>query len=81
MSDMIPMTRAGYNKIKAEVDRLENEEMPIILTRLADARAEGDLKENAEYHGARIARHAAGQDQPAARQTVAGFDHRPIQNA
>ena len=53
MSDMIPMTRAGYNKIKAEIDRLENEEMPIILTRLADARAEGDLKENAEYHGAR----------------------------
>jgi transcription elongation factor GreA len=50
---MIPMTRDGYNKIKAEVDRLENEEMPTILTRLADARAEGDLKENAEYHGAR----------------------------
>ena len=53
MSDMIPMTRAGYNKIKAEVDRMENEEMPVILKRLADARAEGDLKENAEYHGAR----------------------------
>lgn len=53
MSDLIPMTREGYNKIKAEIDRLENEEMPTILTRLADARAEGDLKENAEYHGAR----------------------------
>jgi transcription elongation factor GreA len=53
MSDMIPMTREGYNKIKAEVDRLENEEMPKIVKRLADARAEGDLKENAEYHGAR----------------------------
>ncbi|MCA9213323.1 MAG: transcription elongation factor GreA [Planctomycetales bacterium] len=53
MSDIIPMTRAGYNKIKAEIDRMENEEMPIILKRLADARAEGDLKENAEYHGAR----------------------------
>ncbi|MDR0705323.1 MAG: transcription elongation factor GreA, partial [Planctomycetaceae bacterium] len=47
------MTREGYNKIKAEVERLENEEMPIILERLANARAEGDLKENAEYHGAR----------------------------
>ncbi|MEZ6118353.1 MAG: transcription elongation factor GreA [Pirellulaceae bacterium] len=53
MSEMIPMTRAGYNKIKAEIDRLENDEMPVILKRLADARSEGDLKENAEYHGAR----------------------------
>jgi transcription elongation factor GreA len=53
MSDMIPMTRAGYNKIKADIDRMENDEMPVILKRLADARAEGDLKENAEYHGAR----------------------------
>ena len=53
MSDIIPMTRDGYNKIKAEADRLDNEEMPKILKRLAEARAEGDLKENAEYHGAR----------------------------
>jgi transcription elongation factor GreA len=53
MSDMIPMTREGYNKIKAEIDRLENEEMPKIVQRIATARAEGDLKENAEYHGAR----------------------------
>ncbi len=51
--DSIPMTREGYNKIRAEVDRMETEEMPIILERLATARAEGDLKENAEYHGAR----------------------------
>lgn len=51
--DNIPMTREGYNKIKAEAERLENEEMPAILERLASARAEGDLKENAEYHGAR----------------------------
>jgi transcription elongation factor GreA len=47
------MTLTGYNKIKDEVERLENDEMPIILERLASARAEGDLKENAEYHGAR----------------------------
>ncbi len=51
--DPIPMTRDGYNKIRAEIDRMENEEMPIILERLAEARSEGDLKENAEYHGAR----------------------------
>ncbi len=51
--DNIPMTREGYNKIRAEVERLEMEEMPPILERLAAARSEGDLKENAEYHGAR----------------------------
>lgn len=53
MSDAIPMTRVGYDKRKAELDHLENVEMPIILERLATARAEGDLGENAEYHGAR----------------------------
>jgi len=53
MSNAIPMTREGYNKIRAELDRLESEEMPVILERLATARSEGDLKENAEYHGAR----------------------------
>jgi len=53
MSDSIPMTREGYNKIRAELERLESEEMPVILERLANARAEGDLSENAEYHGAR----------------------------
>ena len=53
MSDVIPMTRSGYNKIKAEIERMENDEMPVILKRLAEARSEGDLKENAEYHGAR----------------------------
>jgi len=53
MSDRIPMTRAGYDKLKADLDHLHNVEMPKILERLASARAEGDLSENAEYHGAR----------------------------
>jgi transcription elongation factor GreA len=53
MSDLVPMTKEGYDKIKARIDEMENEEMPEILERLAAARAEGDLKENAEYHGAR----------------------------
>jgi transcription elongation factor GreA len=53
MSDRIPMTRAGYNKIRAEIEHLENEEMPKITARVAAARDEGDLSENAEYHGAR----------------------------
>lgn len=53
MSNYLPMTKSGYDKIKAQIDEMENEEMPKILERLASARAEGDLKENAEYHGAR----------------------------
>ena len=53
MTDLIPMTRAGYNKIRAEIEQMENVEMPKIAERIAVARAEGDLKENAEYHGAR----------------------------
>ena len=53
MSDYIPMTRAGYDKIKAEVLHMDNVEMPKIAERIALARAEGDLSENAEYHGAR----------------------------
>ena len=53
MYNSIPMTREGYNRLKKEIARLENEEMPPILERLANAREEGDLKENAEYHGAR----------------------------
>ncbi|MFO0012796.1 MAG: transcription elongation factor GreA [Planctomycetota bacterium] len=53
MSDDVPMTRAGYNRIKAEIERLENEEMPRIAEKIAEARAEGDLKENAEYHAQR----------------------------
>jgi transcription elongation factor GreA len=51
MSDQIPMTRNGYDKIKAELARLHTVELPKILEGLAKARAEGDLSENAEYHG------------------------------
>jgi transcription elongation factor GreA len=53
MSERIPMTRTGYDKIKSELYDMENEQMPIIEKRIGAARAEGDLSENAEYHGAR----------------------------
>ncbi|MEK6235860.1 MAG: transcription elongation factor GreA [Planctomycetales bacterium] len=53
MTDSVPMTRAGYDKIKAEMNHLENVVAPAIAQRIAEARAEGDLSENAEYHGAR----------------------------
>jgi len=52
MSDSIPMTRTGYDKRKAELDHLRNVEMPKIEDRIGKARSEGDLSENAEYHGA-----------------------------
>ena len=53
MLDRIPMTRIGYDKLKAEVDHLDTVEMPLLSERVAAARSEGDLSENAEYHGAR----------------------------
>ena len=53
MLDSVPMTRERYNEMKAEVERLEQVEMPRAAEKIAAARAEGDLKENAEYHGAR----------------------------
>ncbi len=51
----IPMTRRGYNKLKDQLDHMEQVEMPKIVEKLAAAREEGDLKENAEYHGQREA--------------------------
>jgi transcription elongation factor GreA len=53
MSDRIPMTRTGYDKLKAELERLDHVEMPKAAQHVAAARSEGDLSENAEYHGAR----------------------------
>jgi transcription elongation factor GreA len=52
-SDRIPMTREGYEKLKADLDRMENIEMIEVAKRIAAARDLGDLSENAEYHAAR----------------------------
>lgn len=52
MNDPIPMTREGYTRLKTEVEQLEAG-LPAVRERIAVARAEGDLSENAEYHGAR----------------------------
>jgi len=51
--DRIPMTREGYEKLKAELDHMANVEMIEVTKRVAAARDLGDLSENAEYHAAR----------------------------
>ena len=48
-----PISRAGYDKLKAEIRQMEDVDMPKIAQQIAEARAEGDLSENAEYHGQR----------------------------
>ena len=53
VSDLVPMTRTGYDKLKADLNDMENVQMPEVAKRIAEARSEGDLSENAEYHGAR----------------------------
>lgn len=50
-----PISREGYEKLSEEIRKLEDEVMPQIVAAIAEARAEGDLKENAEYHGQREA--------------------------
>ncbi|TLY50797.1 MAG: transcription elongation factor GreA [Gammaproteobacteria bacterium] len=48
-----PMTAKGAERLRGELDRLKSEERPRIIAQIAEARAHGDLKENAEYHAAR----------------------------
>ena len=53
MNDPVYMTREGYDKLRAEVENMENVQMPAIAEMIAQARGEGDLSENAEYHAQR----------------------------
>jgi transcription elongation factor GreA len=48
-----PMTKKGAERLRTELDRLKSQERPRIIAAIAEARAHGDLKENAEYHAAR----------------------------
>ncbi|MBF0505267.1 MAG: transcription elongation factor GreA [Nitrospirae bacterium] len=49
----VPMTREGHRKMKEELDRLLKEGRPKNIRDIAEARAHGDLSENAEYHAAK----------------------------
>jgi transcription elongation factor GreA len=48
-----PMTRPGFERLRDELDRLKHKDRHVIIKAIAEARAHGDLSENAEYHAAR----------------------------
>ena len=48
-----PLTHKGAEKLRIELRRLKTEERPRVIQAIAEARAHGDLSENAEYHAAR----------------------------
>ncbi len=52
-TELIPFTPQGYAELKAELENLKSVERPKVIQEIADARAHGDLRENAEYHAAR----------------------------
>jgi transcription elongation factor GreA len=49
----IPMTATGYNRLQDELKRLKTTDRPAVIRQIAEARENGDLSENAEYHAAR----------------------------
>ena len=55
MVDKVPMTQGGFVKLQEELRWRQQEERPRIIDAISEARAHGDLSENAEYHAAKEA--------------------------
>jgi transcription elongation factor GreA len=55
MVDKVPMTPSGFSQLQEELRWRQQEERPRIIEAIAEARAHGDLSENAEYHAAKEA--------------------------
>ena len=53
MSNIAPLTTQGAKRLRAELEELKSIKRPAVIHAIAEARAHGDLKENAEYHAAR----------------------------
>lgn len=51
--EKVPMTAQGHNDLEEELQRRQSEDRPAIIQAIAEARAHGDLSENAEYHAAK----------------------------
>ena len=51
--ELVPLTAEGLEELQNELEKLKTVERPQVIKEIAEARAHGDLKENAEYHAAR----------------------------
>ena len=76
--EAIPLTKEGMALLSGELDNLKKIERPKVIQEIADARAHGDLRENAEYHAARekqgmIEARIAELEDKLARATVVDF--------
>ena len=76
--EAIPLTKEGMSLLSNELDNLKKIERPKVIQEIADARAHGDLRENAEYHAARekqgmIEARIAELEDKLARATVVDF--------
>lgn len=53
MVKRVPMSKAGYARLREELQYLQRQERPRVIKSIETAREHGDLKENAEYHAAK----------------------------
>ncbi len=51
--DRVPLTERGAQMLRDELKKLKSQDRPTVIKAIAEARAHGDLKENAEYHAAK----------------------------